>query len=180
MKVPEKLHTQRLRLRRHVPADLDAFSKFLSDPDAVRYMAFTEEQKTPAGAAAMLRWVMDAYESPEPIFSLTIADPETDSYLGSCGLHPAGDGEVEIFFTVVPALKGQGYATEAVRALIEHAAKNSGVGKVVAYVVPENKASVRVVEKLGFQGAGEVRRAAGEAGMDHASARGIKYVKKLD
>jgi hypothetical protein len=36
----------------------------------------------------MLEYVIDSYETDTPIFSLTVADPESGEYLGSCGLQP--------------------------------------------------------------------------------------------
>lgn len=176
MQVPKAIRTERLLLRRSQIEDLEAFSSFLTDPAAVHYMAFTEEQKTPKGAEQMLQWVIDAYDSKEPIFSLTIADPTTNRYLGSCGLHPDSGGGLEIYYTVIPSEQRRGIATEAAKAIVLHAIVELGATRLVAYVVPENKASVRVAQKLGFVDDGPAVRDAAEAGMVHAKMKGHRYI----
>jgi RimJ/RimL family protein N-acetyltransferase len=101
MIVPPRISTKRFILRRHTAADLDAFSAFLTHPTATRYMAFEPEQRTPAGARAMLEYVFSAYDSAEPDYSLTIADPATDAYLASCRGQPLADASgFEIYYTV--------------------------------------------------------------------------------
>lgn len=176
MKVPREIRTKRFVLRRHRAEDLDAFAAFLADPDAVRYMAFTQDQKTREGADQMLRWVIGAYDSDEPVFSLTIAGADGRGYLGSCGLHPDPAGGVEIYYTVIPSEQGKGIATEAAAALVDFATAEPGIRRITAFVVPENVPSVRVAEKLGFRDDGPVSRGEGEAGVDHAALKGRRYV----
>ena len=155
--------------------DLDSFYSFLADPASVRYMMFTEEQRTRDGAKQMLRWVIDAYDSNDPVFSLTIADPDTDRYLGSCGLNPDSGGGFEVYYTIVSADQGKGLATEASRAIVTYAIGTLGTRRLVAYVVLENAPSVRVAEKLGFTDDGPVDRSSGEAGMAHAELACRRY-----
>lgn len=176
MRVPHRIPTDRLVLRRHTLADVDPFAAFVADPEAVRHMAFTPEQKTRPGAERMLHWVIGAYDSPDPVFSLTIAERESDRYLGSCGLNPDPGGGLEIYYTVIPSEQRKGYATEAARAVVAYAFDELDADRLVAYVVPANVPSVRVAEKLGFVDDGPVTRAAGEAGMDHATMDGRRYV----
>lgn len=149
--VPEEIVTRRLRLRRHQDDDIEAFQGFMTDPEATRYMPFDAEQKTPTGARAMLRDVAELYDSDAPVFSLTITLPSVDRYLGACGLSPTKeDGVVEIYFTLVPAAQGHGYATEAVDGLIEYCRSN-GTRRLVARAFEGNRASVGVLERAGFK-----------------------------
>lgn len=60
------------------------------------------------------------------------------------------DGTVEIGYGLLPAFWGKGYATEAVVAVTEWAAKQPGVKTIEAETEPENTASQRVLEKAGF------------------------------
>ncbi|MBE0546566.1 MAG: GNAT family N-acetyltransferase [Rubrivivax sp.] len=73
-----------------------------------------------------------------------------DRIVGGCGfkIAPHG-GRVEIGYGVSPESRGQGAATAAVRQLID-IAFSSGANSVVAEVSPQNHASTRVVQKLGF------------------------------
>ena len=59
--------------------------------------------------------------------------------------------EVEAGWEIVEALRGRGLATEAMRAAIADAWERTGADHVVAYIRPDNAASLRVAEKLGFR-----------------------------
>lgn len=148
--VPEEILTRRLRLRRHTEGDIEAFQGFMTDPDSTRFMVFDDEQKTEAGARAMLLGVAELYDSEAPVFSMTITLQGVDRYVGSCGLSPTReDGVVEIYFTLVPAAQGHGYATEAVEGLIAHC-RAEGVHRLVARAYEGNRASVGVLQRAGF------------------------------
>ena len=58
--------------------------------------------------------------------------------------------EVEAGWEVEEHLRGRGFATEAMRAAIEDAWTRTGADHIAAYIRPENAASHRVAEKLGF------------------------------
>ncbi|WP_308250224.1 GNAT family N-acetyltransferase [Sphaerisporangium fuscum] len=72
--------------------------------------------------------------------------------VGSIGLFwPPTDGTLELGYGVVPSRRGRGYAPEATRALAAFALTAPGVHTVHANVELSNPASVRVLEKAGFQ-----------------------------
>jgi ribosomal-protein-alanine N-acetyltransferase len=62
-----------------------------------------------------------------------------------------GRDEVEIAWAVAPERWGQGYATELGAAAVRVAFADLGLASVVAYTTPGNRASLRVMEKLGFE-----------------------------
>jgi ribosomal-protein-alanine N-acetyltransferase len=65
--------------------------------------------------------------------------------------HVGGQDEVEIAWAVAPERWGQGYATELGAAAVRVAFADLGLASVVAYTTPDNRASLRVMEKLGFE-----------------------------
>ena len=73
--------------------------------------------------------------------------------IGTAGFKGAPDetGTVEFGYGVVPTYQLQGYATEAVAALLAWAFKHPAVRRVFADCLPENTASARVLEKLGLR-----------------------------
>ena len=151
MRGPPTLTTQRLILRAHRLDDLPAFTEFLADDNATRYLLVTDEQRTPRAAKQRLESLIASYSPEQLSFSLAIADRYSNGYLGSCGLHSLEDGSgVAVYYTVMPTAQGNGIATEAVRELVDHVFQELGIEKLVAFVFPENVASVRVAEKLGF------------------------------
>ncbi|MER5731861.1 GNAT family N-acetyltransferase [Streptomyces sp. NPDC002138] len=79
--------------------------------------------------------------------------------VGGIGFHaaPDGDGDAEIGYDLVPSARGNGYATEAVRALAAWALDQPGLTTLHATVDDDNLASHAVVGRAGFarSGAGE-------------------------
>ena len=77
---------------------------------------------------------------------------ETGSMIGHVGFHdpPREGGKLEIGYTIFPAMRGQGLATEAATALMEWASRTHGIRKFVASVSPDNEPSLAIVRKLGF------------------------------
>jgi RimJ/RimL family protein N-acetyltransferase len=76
---------------------------------------------------------------------------ESDRFVGCCGLRPRAPGVHELGFHLLPAAWGRGLATEAALATIDHAFRVLGVGALFAGHHPDNDASRRLLEKLGFR-----------------------------
>lgn len=151
MRLPETIETERLLIRPFVLQDFDAFWSFMGDPEATRYMAFSDEQKSYEGAKAMLETVIASYAGNDPVCALAMTDRWSGDYIGSCGLSPLTDpGEVECYYTILPHHWGKGYATEATAALLKYAFTELRFLRVVAFVLEGNPASIRVAEKVGM------------------------------
>lgn len=76
----------------------------------------------------------------------------TRRLVGAAGYKgPPADGAVEIGYSVVPSEQNRGYATKAIRGLIERAWAAGDVERVVVETLPHLAPSIRVVEKLGFR-----------------------------
>ncbi len=73
---------------------------------------------------------------------------------GAGFLGPPAGGSVEIGYSVVPAARGRGYATEIVGALLAYAFGQPGVREVVAHTSDDNVASTRVLLRCGFSRVG--------------------------
>jgi len=86
---------------------------------------------------------------------------------GPHATHVAGRDEVEIGWTVDPDRWGQGLATELGAASVAHAFGPLGLAEVVSFTLIENRASRRVMEKLGFAYEGETEY----AGLPHVLYR---------
>jgi RimJ/RimL family protein N-acetyltransferase len=95
-------------------------------------------------------------ESPERFAWPVCAIVRDGAMVGHIGYHgPPGvnarraTDAVEVGYTVFPEHRRRGYATEAVRGLIEHA-RGQGVHRFVASVGPDNEPSLALVRRLGF------------------------------
>jgi RimJ/RimL family protein N-acetyltransferase len=81
-----------------------------------------------------------------------VIERRTGLVVGSIGLFwPPRDGVLELGYGIVASRRGRGYATEATGAMVEFALSAPGVHTVSAGVELTNPASVRVLEKCGFQ-----------------------------
>ena len=76
---------------------------------------------------------------------------ETNALVGDCALFTNADGEVELAYGFRRDRWGRGYASEAAAACVRHGFEKLGVHRIVADIDPANAASLRVLEKLGFQ-----------------------------
>jgi len=152
LEIPEGILTRRLLIRPHTMDDFDEFAEFMTDDAATLHLNFEAEQKTLDGARGLLEYVVQSYESEEPVFALAITERSNKAYLGSCGLSPLADDPegVECYFWLLPRYWGWGYATEAMRALLYYAFVEMGIARVVTSVPKENERARRVAEGAGM------------------------------
>ncbi|GIV01129.1 MAG: hypothetical protein KatS3mg014_2744 [Actinomycetota bacterium] len=71
----------------------------------------------------------------------------TGGYMGP----PDADGTVEIGYSILPAFRSRGLATELARALVDRALSVPGAARVVAHTTRGNVGSVKVLERCGFR-----------------------------
>ena len=88
----------------------------------------------------------------EPFGIWVLVERETGEVIGDAGFlgRPDADGLVEIGYSVVPAARRRGFATEAAGALVTWALGQPGVRAVLAACDQDNVPSVRTLERLGF------------------------------
>lgn len=77
--------------------------------------------------------------------------------LGICGFHRIGvPPEWQLVYAFMPAVWGQGLATEAVRAVVARAERAVGLTEILAATDADNPASIAVLSKCGFRPSVEV------------------------
>jgi RimJ/RimL family protein N-acetyltransferase len=131
----------------------------MTHPEATRYLTFSEEMKSPDGTRSLLVSTLDAYDTEAPLFVLAAEDTASRAYVGCCGVNPLDARSAEIFYSVMPALWGQGFATEMTRTLTTYLFAQAGVAEVKAFIAPKHEASKRVAVKVGFLDTGLVKNA---------------------
>lgn len=147
------LETERLVLRRPTLADVKAIARLANDR---RVAQNTSRLPHPYTASDATNFIAFVAEQPR---DTTFAITREDDFIGTVGVH-LGRGEVpEIGYWLGVPYWGQGYATEAVRAVIDYAFEEFGSKELRAGARVVNPASRRVLEKCGFQWTGvELRR----------------------
>lgn len=152
------LRTQRLLLRDFTAADWPAVYAYQRDPRYLRLYEWTD--RTPEAVQAFVQMFVDQQaDQPRTRFQLAVTLPESGAVIGNCGIRlpAAGSHEAEIGYELAPDQWGRGYATEAVAAIIHFGFAELGVHRISAWLVADNIASARVLEKCGFQLEGRLR-----------------------
>ncbi len=99
-----------------------------------------------------------------------LRDRETGAAVGRGGLqytYTGGLHDVEAAWAIIPERWGQGLATELAHACVELGFEQLGLREIVAFTLPDNAASRRVMEKAGF----EYERDIVHAGLPHVLYR---------
>ena len=153
MKIPEILTTERLTIRKFRPEDKSRFIKFMTNKEATKYLEFSATQKTPEGASRLLDFILNSYETDEPVFSVAI-EYHNHGYIGSCGISKIDDGIYECYYSLNPKYWGNGFATEAMQAVTAWCRKNPNIKELRAYMHPEHNESEQVAIRLGMNSRG--------------------------
>jgi RimJ/RimL family protein N-acetyltransferase len=134
------LETERLRLRAHTLADFPAYCGLWADPDVVRYLGAQPHTAEELGFGSWL-----------------VEEKSTGEFVGEVGLfdyHRNIEPPMttpEIGWVLSPAMHGKGYATEAVRAIVDWGRERFVSSEIACIISPENTPSLRVAEKCGFR-----------------------------
>jgi len=147
------IETERLRLRRWHDADLPAFATMNADPNVRRYFSsrLTREESDASVARFIRMYALDGYA-----FMATELR-ETSEFIGLLGIQRMSfllPGQsvpaVEIGWRFNEKSWGKGLATEGARACLDLAFEKFHLPEVVAFTIPINLPSRRVMEKLGM------------------------------
>lgn len=146
------LETERLLLRPFTLDDAEALHKVWGDPASDRFTA--GGGRTPATVEetkAFLAQIVAAHEK-HGFASCAVIEKETGRLIGDCGIFVSPDQpELELAYGFARDRWGMGYATEAAAACVRAGFEQLAVDRIVADVDVANSASIRVLEKLGFQ-----------------------------
>lgn len=145
------LATKRLRLRQFADRDLPALHACFGDETAMRYWN-TPACRSEAETGRWLKWLAKI-TSPYDYLAWAVADKRADRCIGMVNYHhrEARNARLEIGYILAPAGQGRGLATEAVEALVGYCIEELGTHRIEALIHPDNAASIRLVERLGFR-----------------------------
>lgn len=145
---PPLVETARLRLRRPAPTDAEAiFTRYASDGEVTRYLAWPRHTSV-ADSEHFLAFSAREWAA-WPGGPYLIERRADRRLLGSTGLAFEGPTFATTGYLLARDVWGQGFATEALAAIVEIAAA-LGLPDLTAVCHPENRASARVLEKSGF------------------------------
>jgi ribosomal-protein-alanine N-acetyltransferase len=145
------LATKRLRLRQFADRDLEGLHACFGDEAAMCYWN-TPVCRSEAETGRWLEYLAKA-KSPYDYLAWAVADKRTDRCIGMVNYHhrEVRHEKLEIGYILMPAQQGRGLMTEAVRALVGYCFDELGVHRIEALIHPDNRASIQLVERLGFR-----------------------------
>jgi RimJ/RimL family protein N-acetyltransferase len=149
---PRPIETERLLLRRSRPEDAATISAYRSDPNVNRQQGW-DRTDLEGVLADIVEMSGRSPGEPGGWVQFTVEERGGGRIVGDVGLSVA-DGEpgvIKVGYTIDPAFQGLGYATEAIRALVEFAFETLGAELVRAHASAENAPSIRVAEKVGMR-----------------------------
>lgn len=142
---PALIRTARLSLRPGRSGDIKALVAAMADRVVVEQLSSVPWPYTRADAE---RFIAGMTRDAMPRYLIFQSGADGEALVGGCGVTRGGE-QLKIGYWVKREVWGQGVATEAVAALLD-TLRALGYDRVFAEHKPENLASARVLEKLGF------------------------------
>lgn len=144
------LQTERLLLRPLTARDLDAVYTYAGDAENTRYMIYLPHSSIDE-TRRMLEEAEAEWQCPSPLY-FECGMVLSGTVIGAVSLYLEEDDRScgEIGWVLNRRFQGHGYAAEAAAALCDFALHNLGMRTIVAHCDARNKASARVMERLGM------------------------------
>lgn len=152
---PITLHGPRLTLRPWRASDLDPLFDINGDPDSMRHFPAAMTRAESDAWAERLQTHFEAHG-----WGFWVVEQRGGApFVGVVGLmHIPWEAPftpaVEIGWRISPGFRGRGFATEAARMALDFGFGAAGLSEIVAFTVPGNVASWRLMERLGMRRAG--------------------------
>lgn len=144
--------TERLALRCITPLDAKAIFDYRSNPQISKFQTWKPKE------------LKDVYEFicekiskvpniPDTWYQLGIIIKKTDEFIGDIGIHFCNEDnvQVEIGYTLSEKYQGKGFATEAIKAVIDYLFSVLNKHRITASADPRNIKSVALLERIGMR-----------------------------
>jgi ribosomal-protein-alanine N-acetyltransferase len=148
-----KIDTPRLTLRDLLESDLELFYQLGSDPAIKQFQHYIRVESKAEARSWLQNAILHNQEVPRQGYNLAVIRKPDLEWVGWFGFGVADDssiGDIEFGYAICKQYWSMGYATEAVRQVIEYCFKDLRVRKVFGECDRENAGSARVMEKAGL------------------------------
>ncbi len=154
--------TERLLLRRARTEDVEPLLVSWSDPDMTRYTGVRPDVRAFLEQLVADMQAKDPGEAEPggPWYQYIVERREDGALVGDlgAGFGVPGERQVELGYRILPQYHRQGYAREAVAALIDYLIAKHGIHRFVGVAASLNTASCRLLRGLGFRREGHFRQ----------------------
>jgi len=143
------LETLRLELRGFVPADVDDLYRLDSDLRVAKYLGGKPLSREEV--EANLGRIRKGYRANYGLGLWRAARRDSGAFIGwFCLKYVPKSTDVEVGYRLLPEAWGQGFATEGAEALVAYGFDDLGLYKIIGVTHPDNRASQRVLLKVGL------------------------------
>ncbi|NOR21055.1 MAG: GNAT family N-acetyltransferase [Xanthomonadales bacterium] len=143
------LETPRLRLRLFTLDDVQIMYTLSTDPDVIKYADTPAKDMAEARQRLKEGPLYDYEKYGYGRFAVELK--ETGEVIGFCGIKYLPEIDLpEVGYRYLKEYWGKGIGTEAAKACVEFARQDLDIKKLIALIIPENIASIKVAEKLGM------------------------------
>jgi RimJ/RimL family protein N-acetyltransferase len=151
------LETERLRLRSFCKGDIEGYAAMNADPEVLRYLAGAGAEPWDRGRSwRHLAFLLGHWQLGDAGM-WAVEHRETGDFIGVVGFAaPEGWPGFELAWTLTRCWWGHGYATEGARAALDYAFTVLEKARVISLIHPENRASIRVAERIGERLQGQI------------------------
>jgi len=151
------IRTTRLTLRKIDLGDADMmFRNWANDDDVSRYMRWATHKDAEETKTIIQNWFDGYKENNKYHWGICL---ESGEMIGSVGMMMTAeyDFKAEIGYCIGRKWWGEGYTSEAVKAVIDYMFQNTDIERIEAYHSVENPASGKVMAKAGMRHEGFAR-----------------------
>jgi RimJ/RimL family protein N-acetyltransferase len=142
--------TERLTLRTVTLDDAPFYLTLVNDPAFIENIGDRGERTLEQARVALSERMLAAQAKHG--YSLYLVQLRDGTPIGMCGLVRRDTLDcTDLGYAYLPAYRGQGYAVEAGRAVLQHAQRDIGLNRLLAICFPANTGSIAVLTKLGFR-----------------------------
>jgi [ribosomal protein S5]-alanine N-acetyltransferase len=154
----KSIFTERLILREFQLTDIPVLHEYASDEDLVKYMPWGPNSEIETQQFFTRNFKMQT-EIPRKIYDFAVVEKSTGDFLGSGGiiLQTPKSEFANIGYILKRSAQGKGYATEMSKAFLKFGFEKLKLHRIAATCDSENKASYRVMEKVGMKCEGLLR-----------------------
>lgn len=146
-----KLETKRLIIRSITLDDKNEIFEYRCDKETNKFQGWIPESID--DVEIFIGKIAKKINEPESWFQFVIIEKETQRIVGDLGIHffERDNNQVEIGCTLNKDFQNRGYATEALKRIIDYLFKDLKKHRITASIDPDNKNSIRLVERIGFR-----------------------------
>ncbi|MBB3696435.1 GNAT family N-acetyltransferase [Flammeovirga yaeyamensis] len=144
-----EISTQRLFIRPLSIKDAEQLFDYRSNKIANQYQSWIPD--TIEDTHHFIRKLTPTFNLPNTWFQLAIIEQNSEIVIGDLGIHFIDNNQIEIGYTLSCDYQGKGYATEAVKSIIDVLFHKLKKHRISASLDPNNSASIKLLERLGFR-----------------------------